>query len=279
MSQLRNIKSSLGSSLDQGLDKPVQSPALGSQSKRICKSEESAIDNKTLALAKDRSSNSSNETLNSAILNNIDSITLKDNNFAEISDKIVIESNIEITIPTSVSKSRNVTDSLESSVSARDRSSNSISSCEMALGGSQNDVDENTNDNHVRRDGNDDNFSVFSVDDSTRDVKDTTNCAVKDGEHGGEEHSSRHDASQNCSTTLASEQNDSGGFHERSPLTETAEIYSRERFAKSCLSLDDMCTYEESKQKQRTNSICSYPEESYGKEAASHKEYNSEVSR
>lgn len=62
MSQLRNIKSSLGSSLDQGLDKPVQLPALGSQSKRICKSEESAIDNKALVLAKDRSTNSSNDT-------------------------------------------------------------------------------------------------------------------------------------------------------------------------------------------------------------------------
>ncbi len=53
-------------------------------------------------------------------------------------------------IPTSVSKARNVADSLESSVSARDRSSNSISSCEMALS-SQNDVDESLNDNYIIR--------------------------------------------------------------------------------------------------------------------------------
>lgn len=269
MSQLKNIKSTLGSSLDQGLDKPVQSPALGSQSKRICKSEESAIDNKALVLAKDRSSNSSNETLNSAILNNIDNITLKDNNFADISDKVVIESNIEIMIPTSVSKSRNVADSLESSVSARDRSSNSISSCEMALSSSQNDVDESSNGNHTRKEGNDDN--VFSVDDSLRSVKDVIDDALKDGEKN-EEHNSRNLHNCDTSSTTLSEQNNS--VHEQSPLKETA-IYSRERFAKSCLSLDDMCTYDESEKKERTNSTCSYPEEC-AKDTALREEHGSE---
>lgn len=274
MSQLKNIKSTLGSSLDQGLDKPVQSPALGSQSMRICKSEESAIDNKALVLAKDRSSNSSNETLNSAILNNIDSITLKDNNFADISDKVVIESNIEIMIPTSVSKSRNVTDSLESSVNARDRSSNSISSCEMALSSSQNDADESSNDNHARREGNDDNTCL--ADDSLRNVKDATDSASKDGEQS-EERNSRNEALQNydTSSTTISEQNNS--VHERTPFRETA-IYSRERFAKSCLSLDDMCTYEGSEQKQRTNSICSYPEECV-KDTALREEHDDSESR
>lgn len=255
MSQLKNIKSSLGSSLDQGLDKPVQSSTLDNQSKRICKSEESAIDNKALVLAKDRSSNSSNETLNSAILNNIDNITLKDkNNFVEISNKIIIESNIEIMIPTSVSKARNVADSLESSASARDRSSNSISSCEMALSSSQNDVDDNCNDNHARKERTDDN--VFSIDDSLRNVKDAVDSVLRNGEH--KEYNSKNDVSQNydtSSSTIMSEQNSI-----QNSLMETA-IYNREGFAKSCLSLDNMCTYEQSEQKQRTNSICSYPEE------------------
>ncbi|XP_071578467.1 UV radiation resistance-associated gene protein [Temnothorax nylanderi] len=258
MSQLKNIKSSLGSSLDQGLDKPVQLPALGSQSKRICKSEESAIDNKTLVLAKDRSTNSSNETLNSAILNNIDNITLKDkDDFVEISDEIVIESNIEIMIPTSVSKARNVTDSLESSVSARDRSSNSISSCEMALSSSQNDVDESSCGNHViKRERVDDN--VFSIDDNLRNVKDAIDSSLKNGEYG-KRHDSRNNVSQiyDINSTIVSEQNSS--VHGQDPLTETA-IYSRERFVKSCSSLDDVCTYGES-EKQRTNSISSYTEE------------------
>lgn len=255
MSQLKNIKSSLGSSLDQGLDKPVQSPALGNQSKRICKSEESAIDNKTLVLAKDRSSISSNETLNSAILNNIDNITLKHKeNFVEISDKVVIESNIEIMIPTSVSKAKNVADSLESSVSARDRSSNSISSCEMALS-SQNDVDESLNDNHViRKEKINDN--VFSIDDF-KNVKDVIDSTLKNGEYG-KGRNSRNAISQSydMNNTIVSEQNSSG--HGQDSLTETA-IHNREDFVKSCSSLDDVCTYEE--QKQKTNSICSCTEE------------------
>ncbi|XP_070169900.1 UV radiation resistance-associated protein isoform X2 [Polyergus mexicanus] len=262
MSQLKNIKSSLGSSLDQGLDKPVQSSALDNQSKRICKSEESAIDNKTLVLAKDRSSNSSNETLNGAILNNIDNITLKDkDNFVEISNKVVIESNIEIMIPTSVSKARNVAESLESSANARDRSSNSISSCEMALSSSQNDVDDNCNDNHARKERIDDN--VFPIDDSLRNVKDEIDNVLRNGEHT-KVYNSKNDVSQNydtSSSTIMSEQNST-----RSSLMETA-IYSREGFAKSCLSLDNMCTYEQSEQKQRTNSISSYREE-YTRNAA-----------
>lgn len=275
MSQLKNLKSSLGSSLDQGLDKPMQSLTLGSQSKRICKSEESAIDNKILVPAKDRSSNSSNETLNSAILNNIENPTLNDkDNFVEISDKVVIESTIEIMIPTSVSKARNVADSLESSVSARDRSSNSISSCEMALGGSQNDVDETSNDNCVmRKEGIDD--SVFSIDESPRST--TSDSEFKNGERAKERGNCGNDTSQNCdtsSTTTVSEQNSC--VHEQSPLTETA-IYSRERFAKSCLSLDDMCSYGESeKQKQRTNSVCSYPTESTKATTAVRQKHHSE---
>jgi len=252
MSQLKNIKSSLGSSLDQGLDKPVQSPALGSQSKRICKSEESAIDNNTLVLVKNRSSNSSNETLNNAILNNIDNITLKDKEDFKISDKIIIENNIEIMIPTSVSKARNVADSLESSVNARDRSSNSISSCEMALSNSQNDVNDNSNSNHVRKGKINDN--VFSIDENLKNVKDAIDNALKNSEYS-KRHSSRNDISQSydMNNTIVNEQNSS--VHGQNSLTESA-ILSREHFVKSCSSLDDV-TFEESEQKQRTNSICS----------------------
>ncbi|XP_012530702.2 UV radiation resistance-associated protein isoform X2 [Monomorium pharaonis] len=260
MSQLKNIKSSLGSSLDQGLDKPVQLPMLSSQSKRICKSEESAIDNKTLVLAKDRSSiNSSNETLNSAIMNNIDNITLKnEDDFVEVNDKIIIESNIEIMIPTSVSKARNVADSLESSVNARDRSSNSISSCEMALSSSQNDVDESSNGNHViKRERVDD--SVFLVDDNLKNIKVAVDSALKNGECS-KIHNSKNNVSQSydMNNTIVSEQNSS--VLEQDLLTETV-AYNKERFVKSCSSLDDVCTYEEPEQKQRTNSICSYSEE------------------
>lgn len=275
MSQLKNIKSSLGSSLDQGLDKPVQSPALGNQSKRICKSEESAIDNKTLVLAKGRSSNSSNETLNSAILNNIDNVTLKNkDDFVndEINDKIIIENNIEIMIPTSISKARNVMDSLESSVSARDRSSNSISSCEMALSSSQNDVDESLNSNHLtKKEKVDDN--VFLVNDNLRNVKDAIDSGLKNGEYG-KKRESRNNISQSydMNSTIVSEQNSS--VHGQDLLTESV-IHSRERFVKSCSSLDDVCTYKESEQKQRTNSICSYTEE-YTKNATLRQKRDSE---
>jgi len=270
MSQLKNIKSSLGSSLDQGLDKPVQSPALGSQSKRICKSEESAIDN-TLVLVKNRSSNSSNETLNNAILNNIDNITLKDKeDFIKISDKIIIESNIEIMIPTSVSKARNVADSLESSVNVRDRSSNSISSCEMALSSSQNDVNDNSNSNHVRKGKINDN--VFSIDENLKNVKDAIDNVLKNSEYN-KRHSSRNDISQSydMNDTIVNEQNSS--VHRQDSLTESA-ILNRERFVKSCSSLNDV-TYEESEQKQRTNSICSYIKE-YTKNDTLQKKCNSE---
>ncbi|XP_070528645.1 UV radiation resistance-associated protein isoform X2 [Cardiocondyla obscurior] len=258
ISQLKGIKSSLGSSLDQGLDKPVQSLALSSQSKRICKSEESAIDNKNLVLAKDRFNNISNETLNSTILNNINDVTLKDkNDFVEVSGKIVIESNIEITIPTSVSKARNVADSLESSVSARDRSSNSISSCEMALSSSQNDVNESSSNNHVtKREKVDDN--VFSIDDENlKNDNDVIDGVLKNGTEYSKKHDSGNDVSRSydMNNTIVGKQNASG----QDPFAETA-ICSMEHFVKSCSFLDKVCTCDESEQSQKTNPICSYEE-------------------
>lgn len=136
-SQLREIKSSLGFSLDQGLNQPTasQSFILNHRSKRVCKSEESMIDNETLTLRFTLShTSSSNDTLNDTLINNsISAIMKKQNELSSVD-------NIEITIPTSVSKLKQAVDSLESSFSVRDRSSNSVSSCEMALSGSQNDV-------------------------------------------------------------------------------------------------------------------------------------------
>lgn len=235
MSQLKSIKSTLGSSLDQGLDKPVQSLVLGSQSKRICKSEESAIDDKMLALPKDRSSNSSNETLNNAILCNITGPSIEDS--SQLNFENAIDSNIEIMIPTSVSKSTNVTDSLEGLVSTRERSSNSISSCEMALNSSQNGDD-----------------SLNDKKDETGELASVTNDVVDHLQNG----KSFVDNCDNSKTT-ASEQSDN--VSERTAIgTET--LYNKEQFAKSCLSLNDImsCSYDENERTQRTSSICSYPE-------------------
>ncbi|XP_076749985.1 UV-resistance associated gene isoform X2 [Xylocopa sonorina] len=274
MSQLKSIKSSLGSSLDQGLDKPVQSLVLGSQSKRICKSEESAIDNKMLVLAKDRSSNSSSETLNNAILNNINDTNVKES--PEVNNEIEIENNIEVMIPTSVSKSTNVTDSFEGSVSVRDRSSNSISSCEMALNSSQNGDDSSNDNNIIKKDEAGEFISVTNK--VLINVNDVVNNSLKNGKHS-EECNSENEAPQDCDNprTLVNEK--SCDIQEHATIATESLTHSKEHFAKSCLSLDDIicCTYEEIEKKQRTSSICSYPEEcSSPKGLNSRKRYNSE---
>ncbi|KAG7206337.1 hypothetical protein KM043_003708 [Ampulex compressa] len=253
MSQLKSIKSSLGSSLDQGLDKPIQSLVLGTQSKRICKSEESAIDNKTLVLAKNRSSNSSNETLNNVILNNTAGTNINSDHFTESNDGIMIEDNIEIMIPTSVSKLANITDSLENSVSVRDRSSNSISSCEMALSSSHNDVDESTNDAcGMKREETED--SVSLIDENLKSFSNVMDHVLRNGERD-EDDNCANDARQDCDIL-------STAISEQSCPTEES-VYNKQHLGKSCLSLDDImtCTYEDTEEKQRTSSICSYPEE------------------
>ncbi|XP_076387065.1 UV-resistance associated gene isoform X2 [Megachile rotundata] len=255
MSQLKNIKSSLGSSLDQGLDKPVQSLVLGSQSKRICKSEESAIDNKTLVLAKDRSSNSSNETLNNEIGNNI-----------------------EIMIPTSVSKSTNVTDSFEGSVSVRDRSSNSISSCEMALNSSQNEDDSSNDNNAIKKDETPESISVTN--EILKNVNDVIDNALKNGKHN-EDYNSGNEVSQDSDNSTMTTSKQNYDLYEQTAIATETKTYNKEYFAKSCLSLDDIMssTYEESEQKQRTSSICSYPEEYLLSKDMVQKRYNSELKK
>lgn len=272
MCQLKSIKSSLGSSLDQGLDKPVQSLVLGSRSKRICKSEESAIDDKTLVLVKDRSSNSSNETLNNAILNNITNI--EDN--SQVNNESEIESNIEIMIPTSVSKSTNVTDSFEGSVSVRDRSSNSISSCEMALTSSQNGDDVSNDNNVIRKDETIE--SVSFVNDILINISDVDNTS-KNGRHD-KDYNLENEVPEDCDKLQMIPPNDTSfSDHEYSSVATEPSMCSKEHFTKSCLSLDDImsCAYEETEKKQRTNSICSYPEEYLSsKYLTSRKRYNSE---
>ncbi|CAK9818679.1 UV radiation resistance-associated gene protein [Anthophora plagiata] len=276
MSQLKSIKSSLGSSLDQGLDKPVQSLVLGSQSKRICKSEESAIDNKALVLAKDRSSNSSNETLNNAILSNISSTNIE--NSSQISNEVAIESNIEIMIPTSVSKRTNVTDTFEGSVSVRDRSSNSISSCEMALNSSQNGDDSSIDNNITKR--NETRGSISTTNEVLINVNHVIDNALKAGKHN-EDYLSENEMSQDCDSPrqIVIPGETSYDVNEHTAAATETSAYNKEHFAKSCLSLNDImsCTYDETEKKQRTSSICSYPEEYLSsKDITSQKRYNSD---
>lgn len=275
MSQLKSIKSSLGSSLDQGLDKPVQSLVLSSQSKRICKSEESAIDNKTLVLVKDRSSNSSNETLNNAILNNMSGTNIEDS--TQVNNESTIENNIEIMIPTSVSKSTtNVTDSFEGSVSVRDRSSNSISSCEMALNNSQN-GDDSSNDNNILK-KNETKEPNSVINEVLININNVVDNSLKNGKHN-EDYNLENEVLQDYDNLKMSTSEKSCSDHEYTPVATETSTYSKEHYAKSCLSLDDImsCAYEETEKKERTSSICSYPEDYLSsKYLMTRKRYNSE---
>ncbi|XP_015171627.1 PREDICTED: UV radiation resistance associated protein isoform X1 [Polistes dominula] len=282
MGQLKSIKSSLGSSLDQGLDKPVQPLVLGSQSKRICKSEESAIDDRTLMLARNRSSTSSNETLNCTVLNNTITTNVSDD-FLQNNDCVTIDSNIEITIPTSVSKSVNVTDSLEGSVSIRDRSSNSISSCEMALSGSQNDGDESPNEKStIKREETEQNISSTNHD-NVKNIEDNMEDKMKNGEHTNTSHLDNSTSEDYFMHYNVKNDYNFDVLEQTGPFTINS---SKERNAKSCLSLDDIirCTYDETEKNERTNSISSYTEKCHitnkkvlGKQFSSQLRPNEEV--
>ncbi|XP_057318740.1 UV radiation resistance-associated gene protein [Microplitis mediator] len=133
ISQFKNSKTTLSSSLDQGLDKPTPALVLGTETKRICKSEESAIDDKTLSLFRDRLSHSSEENV---FMDDKGSRVCRRFNKESLSSTRTIETDIEITIPTSVCCNAKYEDS-----NSRQRSSNSISSCEMALSSSTTEVD------------------------------------------------------------------------------------------------------------------------------------------
>lgn len=148
MSHFKSTKTLLGSSLDQGLN-IMQSPYLNVQSKRICKSEECAIDDTTLP----RSSceMSSNETLNETIFNRTQHLANRNSNDCSetrVKDNDnLLESDIEIMVPMSVSKLNYDTDDIENPATCRQKSSNSISSCEMALSSSLADGEDSSNGN------------------------------------------------------------------------------------------------------------------------------------
>lgn len=122
MSQLKG-----GSSLDHGLNSLM---SLSGQMKRICKSEESAIDEPILSVPREVCRSSE---------------TLKYDGTWKLSrTATVLENDIEIMMPMSVSKRMPSTSALDDSLNTKHRSSNSVSSCEMALSNSQLDGEESS---------------------------------------------------------------------------------------------------------------------------------------
>ncbi|XP_012260852.2 uncharacterized protein LOC105688841 [Athalia rosae] len=139
----KSIRCSLGSSLDQGLNNQEQLSALSNKTKRICKSAERAIDDTRLSLPNNTTVEGSDQTLNHSPMfeSNYSQNGFQGKNHSPKNASLVdvltsIESDIEITVPVSVSKRKGTSgsDLVEScSDGTRHRSSNSISSCEMAL--------------------------------------------------------------------------------------------------------------------------------------------------
>lgn len=163
-------------------------------------------------------------------------------------------------IPTSISKSINAADSMESSINARDRSSNSISSCEMALNSSQN-GDDNSNDNNTTRKNETTGESTSVTNEVTKNASVVDNIR-KHGAHN-KDCKSENEVPKNCDGSRMAISETSYNVHECNAAAVEASAYNKEQFAKPCLSLDDIlsCSYEETEKKQRTSSICSYPEE------------------
>lgn len=163
MSQFKGTKSLLGSSLDQGLNQPSnESENLNNKSKRICKSEECAIDNSVSTLPKNVCSTSSSETLNENVFDS------KINSVNSEANDILVESDIEIMLPMSVSNPKMRSDSTEDTITTRQRSSNSISSCEMAISISLVDGEDSSNGNSSIK--NEDNCdSVFVSQENCKD--------------------------------------------------------------------------------------------------------------
>lgn len=245
MSQLKTSKTSLGSSLDQGLDKPIQSLDLNSLSKRICKSEESAIDNTTLTLPRDTSSISSNETLNETMFKNLrDRTSSHQTSFSKFTDEGFMGNNIEITIPTSVSKPKTNSNNEERST-MRQRSSNSISSCEMALSNSQVDGEESSN-------GNSEKYSD-QLEYSSTNKEDAMSRSYSISE------SSPMVVNAEAANAVVCEEK----FSLLTSETKSKDCsgYSKE-ITDSSLSLDEILEYTEiSEQKQRAISVCSDPDD------------------
>ncbi|XP_033214847.1 UV radiation resistance-associated gene protein isoform X3 [Belonocnema kinseyi] len=245
MSQLKASKTTLGSSLDQGLDKPIQSLNLNSQSKRICKSAESAIDYTTLTLPRDTSSISSNETLNETVFKNLrDRNSSHQTSFSKFMDEGFMENNIEITIPTSVSKPKTNSNNEESST-MRQRSSNSISSCEMALSNSQFDGEESSN-------GNSEKYN---------DQLEYSSTNKEDAMSQSYSISESYPVVLNTETVNAVVCEEKDSLLASETKCNDCSVFSKE-ITDSTLSLDGIVEYtERSEQKQRAISFCSDPAE------------------
>ncbi|XP_014213895.1 UV radiation resistance-associated gene protein [Copidosoma floridanum] len=149
----RTTKTMLGSSLDQGLNQSmIRSKFLNNQSKRICKSEESALNICSI---------SSGETFNDS--------AIFDKSMNEMSQGQAngnSEIDIEIMVPMSVLNPKFRSDSIENSACPRQRSSNSVSSCEMALSCSLADGEESSNGNSAKTEDNGDQVSASRENDS-----------------------------------------------------------------------------------------------------------------
>ncbi|XP_014236822.1 UV radiation resistance-associated gene protein isoform X1 [Trichogramma pretiosum] len=181
MSHFKGNKILLGSSLDQGLNQPsMQSHNLMKQSKRICKSEESAIDNGILP--DNMCNNSSDEIIDKTIfdekLNSLEKCQNNANDDAANSSAIG-DDDIEIMIPMSISKSQICSDNVNSfhPTNVRQRSSNSISSCEMALSGII-DGEDSSNGNSSMK--NEDTFDGVIYKNKNVQSTDTKNYSVDD---------------------------------------------------------------------------------------------------
>lgn len=135
----------LSSSLDQGLDKSLTFHKFNNTTKRICKSYDFSIDNnnKLLSLPRDViSSSSDDENINIHIFNKNINI---DKSLSTTSSSELLNTEIEISIPLSITKIHSDDSTLKKT------SSTSISSCEIALNSSsQNDcVDMIVNNNNI----------------------------------------------------------------------------------------------------------------------------------
>lgn len=216
----KSTRSSLGASLDQGLNNRTESFVLSNETKRICKSEERAIDDAALSLPTNSPADGSDEALEHP--------AFKDGNVIGVVNPI--ESNIEITLPVSVS-TRKTTSASGPTESSRHRSSNSVSSCEMALCTGQLEGEESK----CELDGDEETF-VNNADDV--------------------------DAAASAETGRRSFE----AAGNRGPVEEerrSVESEAAPASVDSCSFMDDAIEYASRimEQKQRAGSVCSFPEE------------------
>lgn len=229
--RFKSTRSSLGASLDQGLNNQEQLSTLNNKTKRIYKSEERAMDDTAMSLPKNSTTDGSDEALDHPTFesNNSDS---ENHSISKNADATVVvdplETNIEITVPISVTKRKNAVGS-GSVDKSRHRSSNSISSCEMALCTGQLEGEETK----CELDGDEETFL-------NEDVEATTSSA-------------------NPETKNENFETDVNHVSEEQRVNNEPSMASID----SCSFMDDAMEYASRimEQKQRTGSVCSFPEE------------------